>query len=394
VDLNYWGTNDLEWYDPKQAYTKGGYLHLTLNQTNPVDNHNMSYISGMLQSWNKLCFTGGLVEVSVQLPGTNSKPGLWPAAWAMGNLGRAGFGASLDGMWPYSYDSCDVGTLPNQTYPGTMTPQAAVQNGDPQANGVLSWLPGQRLSACTCPGEPHPGPTLSNGSYSGRAAPEIDMFEALENAGFGQVSQSAQWAPFNAEYKWQNTSNNLMITNPSVTSLNGYIGGSTQQTTSGLSTTNQDCYELEKGCFSTFGFEYKPGYAADSSYITWIVNDTAVWSMQGAGMGGDNLTEIAARPVPQEPLYVILNLGFSKNFAHNLDPATLTFPTTMLVDYIRVYQPAGSTNIGCDPPGFPTTDYISKHMEAYTNANLTAWGQGAAGYGQPQPKNSMLAKCS
>jgi beta-glucanase (GH16 family) len=34
----------------------------------------------------------------------------------MGNLGRAGYGASVDGMWPYSYDTCDVGTLPNQTF--------------------------------------------------------------------------------------------------------------------------------------------------------------------------------------------------------------------------------------------------------------------------------------
>jgi hypothetical protein len=40
-------------------------------------------------------------------------------------------------QWPYSYDSCDVGTLPNQTYPGTQTPLAAVQNGDPSNGGVL-----------------------------------------------------------------------------------------------------------------------------------------------------------------------------------------------------------------------------------------------------------------
>jgi len=32
-----------------------------------------------------------------------------------------------------------------------------------------------------------------------------------------------------------------------------------QQTTSGLTITNQDCYELNKGCFSIYGFEYKPG---------------------------------------------------------------------------------------------------------------------------------------
>ncbi len=29
----------------------------------------------------------------------------------MGNLGRAGYGATLDGMWPYSYDTCDVGSV-------------------------------------------------------------------------------------------------------------------------------------------------------------------------------------------------------------------------------------------------------------------------------------------
>ena len=43
---------------------------------------------------------------------------LWPAIWTMGNLGRAGYGGTLDGMWPYTYDSCDVGTLPNQTLNG------------------------------------------------------------------------------------------------------------------------------------------------------------------------------------------------------------------------------------------------------------------------------------
>lgn len=94
----------------------------------------------------------------------------------MGNLGRAGYGASLDGMWPYSYDSCDVGTLSNQTLNGL--PQAAVTTGDSATGGHLSYLPGQRLSRCTCDGENHPGPKHSDGTFVGRAAPEIDIFEA------------------------------------------------------------------------------------------------------------------------------------------------------------------------------------------------------------------------
>lgn len=116
----------------------------------------------------------------------------------MGNLGRAGYGATLEGMWPYTYDSCDVGTVANQTIDGW--PEAALVDGDSSNNGVLSFLPGQRLSRCTCSGESHPGPMHSDGTYVGRSAPEIDIFEAQITDNVGQVSQSSQWAPFNYAY--------------------------------------------------------------------------------------------------------------------------------------------------------------------------------------------------
>lgn len=388
VDLHYWQTNDVEWYDPKQATTKGGYLRLTLNTADPINNHNMSYVSGMIQSWNKLCFTGGLIEVSVQLPGSSSQPGLWPAVWTMGNLGRAGYGASVDGMWPYSYDSCDVGTLPNQTYPGTQTPLAALENGDPDHNNVLSMLPGQRLSACTCPGESHPGPVHQNGSFVGRSAPEIDLFEALIDGNRGQVSQSAQWAPFNAQYAWDNSSSNLYIRDPTVTQLNAYVGGAFQQTSSGLSFTDSDCYELDSGCFSVYGYEYQTG---PDGYISWIVNNTVTWGLKAPGLGPDVATEINARPIPTEPMYIIMNLGMSPNFAHGVDFTTLQYPATMLVDYVRVYQPRDAHNIGCDPPDRPTMTYISTYPEAYTNYNFTLWG--SPQYNQTWPKNQLNGTC-
>ena len=94
----------------------------------------------------------------------------------MGNLGRAGYGATTDGLWPYTYDACDVGTLPNQTLNGE--PIAATNTGNqPEFNFALSFLPGMRLSACTCPGEPHPGPVYRDGTFVGRSAPEIDVLE-------------------------------------------------------------------------------------------------------------------------------------------------------------------------------------------------------------------------
>jgi hypothetical protein len=57
---------------------------------------------------------------------------------------------------------------------------------------ALSYLPGQRLSSCTCPGEEHPGPQNRDGTYVGRAAPEIDVFEAQVSVEdrIGHVSQS------------------------------------------------------------------------------------------------------------------------------------------------------------------------------------------------------------
>ena len=88
VDLHYWPTGDLEWYDPSTITTKGGKLVITMTET---PNHDLNFMSGMLQSWNKFCFTTGYVEVSVSMPGSPNAPGLWPAAWTMGNLVRLFF---------------------------------------------------------------------------------------------------------------------------------------------------------------------------------------------------------------------------------------------------------------------------------------------------------------
>ena len=97
VDLNYWQTRNMEWYDPDAATTKDGKLLITLSEQ---PNHGLNFRSAMLQTWNKLCFNGGMyVEVSISLPGDTKASGFWPGAWSMGNLGRAGYGATNDGMW-------------------------------------------------------------------------------------------------------------------------------------------------------------------------------------------------------------------------------------------------------------------------------------------------------
>jgi beta-glucanase (GH16 family) len=95
VDLHYWATGNLEWYDPKAVITKDGALEIALTKEK---NHDLNYTGGMLSSWNKFCFTGGLIVANVSLPGPSNVAGLWPAIWTLGNLGRAGYGASLEGL--------------------------------------------------------------------------------------------------------------------------------------------------------------------------------------------------------------------------------------------------------------------------------------------------------
>lgn len=35
------------------------------------------------------------------------------------------------------------------------------------------------------------------------------------------------------------------------------------------------------------------------------------------------------------------------------------------IEYVRLYQSKSSINIGCDPPGYPTTDYIQRNINKY-----------------------------
>lgn len=221
MDIWYWATSDLEWYDPRQVTTANGNLVITMEQ---IMNHDLGFRSGMLQSWNKFCFTTGYIEVSLSLPGRNDEAqGYWPGAWIMGNLGRPGYGATTDGMWPYSYDTCDLGTFPNQTLQDMSGPPAALHtnSGREKYNFNLNWLSGQRLSQCTCPKEDHPGP-VRNGKFVGRGVPEIDILEAQKNklGDGGKVSQSLQMAPFNADYQanWAG----LEINDTDITARNSY----------------------------------------------------------------------------------------------------------------------------------------------------------------------------
>jgi hypothetical protein len=193
----------------------------------------------------------------------------------------------VTGTWPYSYAACDVGTYPNQT-----------NNGQPAGAVGLSYLPGQRVSACSCPGSDHPGPSVS----TGRSAPEIDILEAeIDVTVFqGKVSQSLQVGPFNANYQFDNSSASTPIQG-SATALNNYKGGPYQQAVSALSAISSSGYNGSG--FSTYAYEWwsDPNHRSDG-YVQWYSEGQETWKATYASLAGDSTTGISNRLIPEEPV--------------------------------------------------------------------------------------------
>lgn len=181
-------TNDaLQYYRDTLVSTMNGYLNITTvhqdivfdaySSTDPkatISSMTKSYQSGMIQSWNKFCFTGGIIEISAQLPGKYNIGGLWPAVWLLGNLARATYVGSSNNIWPWSYNVC----------------KRATQNQ-------------QRISACNLVNHYDMQANL------GRGAPEIDILEImagvekLENTPVNKpyLSSSLQVSPGVSPYR-------------------------------------------------------------------------------------------------------------------------------------------------------------------------------------------------
>ncbi|KAK5132055.1 hypothetical protein LTR08_000392 [Meristemomyces frigidus] len=364
VDIWYGVTMDLEWYDPDAISTANGSLNIRFDA---FQNHNLNYRSGMLQSWNMMCFKGGYVEASISLPGRGDTIGFWPGFWAMGNLGRPGYAATTDGMWPYSYhDECDVGITKNQS--------------DPDG---LSLLPGMRLPACSCTGEDHPTPGTS------RSAPELDALEASVSyldppvgAAIGSASQSLQVAPF--DLLWRPNTEWIEVYDRATSGMNAYQGGSYQQAISTVTNLNNDWYD--GNAYQTYAFDYTPGGPDDGS-VTWSVGDIETWKIDARALGPNG--NVGQRVVPEEPMALVINFGMSSNFASlNLSGLGPLMPATMRMDFIRIYQDEDG-EMTCDPTGYETTAYIADHPEPYANPNITLWSD--AGYTFTQ--NSFVDGC-
>jgi len=184
----------------------------------------------------------------------------------------------------------------------------------------------------------------------------------------GTVSQSYQIAPFDMllspNYEF------MAIPDYNTTTITGYVGGPYQQAISSTTILNNDWYDGQ--AYQKYAFEYVPG--TSTGKIAWFVGEEQSWLLDGRAMGKNG--NVDQRIISEEPMAMVLNMGLASSWAPS-GVGGLKFPTTMHVDYVRIYQKEGEESLTCDPEGWETTEYIVQHETAYRNYNLTVSGLSA-----------------
>jgi len=392
-------------------------------QIDPIKNKRKTvtkhFSSGMVQSWNKFCFTGGIIEVDVIFPGDPYIGGLWPAVWLLGNLGRATYEGSTNNIWPWSYDTCD--------------------REKQQA---------QSMSACNAQNHYGMNP------FQGRGATEIDLIEINAGLDDGPIAgtepeisypysdltlqvapgikdnrpQSGK-LPFREDTKTASGFTAFLaqqwydglITNGNTT-INPYFYG----TYLGETKPEEPVHRNKKQVFQadavgamhqmtqshfeslhTIRLEWQPG---EGGRLDWFLKDhrvNATFSMTGDGLGqdwvhafgirGESLGNTTGAQIPIEPSYIIMNTGISSTWgfpygvpdtcekcydctnttcACSFNPGFCNMmqnsEVAMKVDFVRVYQTTNHSahvgqphSVGCDPEEYPTKEYIKGHEYLY-----------------------------
>ncbi|GMH39393.1 hypothetical protein BSKO_07291 [Bryopsis sp. KO-2023] len=354
-DLQYTVTNDIQSYKPDAVSTSGGKLKIKISEeqtsavgfnlmTSQKEVYNTTHKSGQLSSWNKFCYTGGYLELSVKLPGEDDSYGLWPAVWLLGNLAKAGYVNSTSGFWPYSYNQCE----------GSHGQDWSEQ-------------PGQTLSACGDVSE------TNRTDYQiergiGRGSPELDLLEIQSGPGWHNLVQSLQMAPLLPPgLNWlDNGAPGIQFPgeNTGASQWYGELSGASSprpgtrysDTMSAATSLTEDDFKD----FQTFGLDWDP-----EEYIRWYLNGELLYEINKEALQARSkgTQEVGERLIPKEPLYIIMQLAISHSWS-SIDP-NLTFPATMEIDYVRLYQEPGKYNLGCSPPEYPTSQWIACHPQHY-----------------------------
>jgi beta-glucan synthesis-associated protein KRE6 len=384
------GKKSLQYYNDSHAYTKDGALHIL---TTTDDTHWLSYNpykkkytkmtrhfrSAMVQGWNKFCFTGGIIELDLQLPGDPHIGGLWPAVWLLGNLGRATYEESTNLLWPWSYDVCDREKQHAQVISACDVTQHFDFNLH-QGRGateidILEIMPGKKgvLPFVKNPIErPYVAMTL-------QAAPGIPA--ELKRPQSGTLPE---WG-----FTWyENLTYGVNV------SINPFFYGSflgMTKTLEPVSRSKKEEYQCDAiGAIGNidesywkkmhkFRLEWEPG---PEGYLRWYYDGKFKF-----GVEGKSLNKLMGTMIPTEPSYVIINTAISTSWGFPEPPPGCTeydckvpsqqcgfeagfchtLPTSFLIDHIRIYQNKKNPNqtVGCNPKNFPTKKFIQGYAFKY-----------------------------
>lgn len=378
-----------------------------------------NYHSGMVQSWEKFCFTGGILEVDVILPGDPFIGGLWPAIWMLGNLGRATYESSTNNIWPWSFDKCD-----------------------------RKLQPAQAISACN--EQNHFGLH----ARQGRGSTEIDLIEIMTGYSNGPLpstnppitfpyaDMTLQVAPGVPKNRPQNgapplyestlapNGHTMLLANTwyenlemhGNTSINPFFYGTylakTKPGEPVTRTKNQAfqadavgaAHQLTPSHFKkvhTFRLEWQPGPGGRIDWYSKGHRINSTLSIEGDGLGEDwvhafgvkdkSLKGLMGSQIPIEPSYLIMNTAVSSTWGFPFDTpescekcydcddpkCSCAFApgfckmlretdVAMFVDSVRLYQSrdpsahvGANHTVGCDPLEYPTKEWIKGHSYKY-----------------------------
>lgn len=397
LDKNDYTNGALHYYTPNNVRTENGDLIIqTKAETTEFVGKNDTtlekqmfrkrFTSSMLQTWNKFCFTGGIIEAEIQLPGKSDVGGLWPAFWMLGNIARHTYVGSTSHVWPFSSNVCTEDNKDSQKINGCM---------QSQRYGMEKRF--------------------------GRGAPEIDVFEvqpgdmqsgwgSFRNTPIGQpfASHSFQVAPGrssgrpnngdwpNAQSKWYDG-----LTNGTNTSMNilfygdyNHVRGdkSKMDYWSDAVSFNHQLNEKHFNQKFRYRVEWELPNAKHDGYMRWFINDKFVLDIDGSGIVDAGF----GASVSTEPMYILLNTAVStqwgfpptpswcpgKNYDCNSIKYTDTCgfhpkfcnmttnksdPPEYKVNWVRVWQNPqdDAQKVGCSTPERPTKKFIEANQGLY-----------------------------
>jgi len=385
VDM-YYSRDDREAqnYKPDAITTEGGALKITISKEQTVANKmntggeertESGLKSGMLQSWNKFCFTGGYIDFRVKLP--VDAGGLWPAAWLMGNLARAGYYKTTEGAWAFSTKKCLKKKYPWSDQPDQLHCDGMKGRGAPELDIIEAGVFG---STDDTVGEQK---VITTMQMSPILPPKVDwqMQECQED---GSGCKGTLLLGNDTKFRTKegtgdfpmNFNETDMVTDQEILDKDGnktivFRPGSKLVDAYSVENYLDMSWQEE---FHSYGLLWEPG-----KLVRWYLDGVPVFEVDDVALkercGPKEVNCTMERLIPFEPMYIILNIAIMKADGWAKWTKQLQFPATMELDWIRVYQDhnAGHST-GCDPPGFRTQEYIACERERFLSMEEMASG--------------------